>query len=153
MVPIPPGKRHTSNLGNVLAQNGQLEEAASAYRQSIALRRNYAEAHSNLGNVLDELGQLDEAIAAYRQAIALKPDFAGAHNNIALALLSRGRFSGRLGGIRMAVEMQGFPVTPSEIFTSPSGMAGRWIPRTILIHAEQGFWRCDSVSPLSADGG
>ena len=53
---------------------GRLEEAEASYTQAIALKPDYAEAHSNLGNTLQELGRLKEAEASYTQAIALKPD-------------------------------------------------------------------------------
>ena len=58
---------------------GRLDEAEASYKQAIALKPDYAEAHSNLGHTLQELGRLDEAQASYKQAIALKPDYAEAH--------------------------------------------------------------------------
>ena len=56
---------------------GRLEEAEASCGQAIALKPNYAEAHSNLGATLKELGRLEEAEASYRQAITLKPNSAG----------------------------------------------------------------------------
>jgi tetratricopeptide (TPR) repeat protein len=70
-------------LGNTLQELGRLDEAEASHRQAIALKPDYAEAHSNLGNTLKELGKLDEAEASYGQAIALKPDLAEAHHNLA----------------------------------------------------------------------
>ena len=45
----------------------------------MALKPDFAEAHSNLGGALRELGRLDEAELSYSQAISLKPDYAEAH--------------------------------------------------------------------------
>ena len=53
-----------------------------SHNQAIALKPDFAEAHSNLGNTLQELGRLDEAEASYNQAVALKPDFAEAYYNL-----------------------------------------------------------------------
>jgi protein O-GlcNAc transferase len=53
---------------------GRYSEAEASYRQAIALKPDFAVAHSNLGNTLEDLGRYSEAEASYRQAIALKPD-------------------------------------------------------------------------------
>ena len=45
-----------------------IAEAADAFRKAIALRPNYAVAHSNLGNALAQLGDAKEAEAALRRA-------------------------------------------------------------------------------------
>ena len=70
---------------------GRLDEAEASYNQAIALKPDYAEAHSNLGNTLKGLGRLDEAEASYNQAIALKPDYDLAHNNLGNTLQELGR--------------------------------------------------------------
>jgi len=78
-------------LGNTLQELGRLDEALASYNQAIALKPDYAEAHSNLGNTLHELGRLDEAEASCAQAIALKPDFAEAYYNLGITLNELGR--------------------------------------------------------------
>jgi len=78
-------------LGNTLQGLGRLDEAEVSYKQSIALKPDYAEAHSNLGATLQELRRLEEAEASYRQAIVLKPDYAEAHYNLGLTLKELGR--------------------------------------------------------------
>ena len=65
-----------------LRDQGKFDKAAAAYRQAIAIKSNYAEAHSNLGTALAAQGKPDEAVAAYRQAIRIKPDYAEAYSNL-----------------------------------------------------------------------
>jgi tetratricopeptide (TPR) repeat protein len=74
------------NLGNALADKGQLGEAVAAYRQAIRLKKDFAEAHCNMGVALAKQGQLEEAVAAYREAIRLKKDLHAAHYNLGNAL-------------------------------------------------------------------
>ena len=52
----------------------------------MALRPDWAEAHSNLASPLKELGLYEEALAACSRALALKPDLVEAHGNRALTL-------------------------------------------------------------------
>lgn len=60
--------------GNILRQQGHLEEAAAAYQEAIRLEPQSVDAYQNLAEVLHELGSLDQAADAYQQAIALHPD-------------------------------------------------------------------------------
>ena len=53
-----------------------LDEAVEAYKTSISLKPDYAEAYSNMGVVLKNQGKLDEAIEAYKKSISLKPNYA-----------------------------------------------------------------------------
>jgi predicted O-linked N-acetylglucosamine transferase (SPINDLY family) len=69
-------------LGATLQGLGRLDEAVASYNQAIALKPDYATAHSNLGVTLQGLGRLDEAEASYNQAIALKPNYTEAHSNL-----------------------------------------------------------------------
>lgn len=58
-------------IGNQLFQQGQLEPAAAAYRQAIALDPDSVEAYQQLADILNQQGNLAEAAQCYRQAIAL----------------------------------------------------------------------------------
>src|SRR5438034_3640116 len=59
------------NLGIVLRDQGETDQAIAHYRQAVALRPNYAEAHYNLGRALVEKGEVDEAIAHYERSLAI----------------------------------------------------------------------------------
>jgi tetratricopeptide (TPR) repeat protein len=59
--------------------------AASAYRKTIEIKPDYAEAALNLGVVLQEVGDLDGAMRAYAEAYRLRPQTFG---TIAMALTS-----------------------------------------------------------------
>ncbi len=65
-----------------MREQGRFDEAVASYGRALALKPDYAEAHSNLGNVLKDQGKLNEAVASYRRALELKPDFAEAHGNL-----------------------------------------------------------------------
>ena len=57
-----------------------------AINRALAIKPDYADAHSNLGNALQALGKLDEAVASYNKAIKLKPDYAEAYVNLGVSL-------------------------------------------------------------------
>jgi hypothetical protein len=74
------------NLGNLLAREGRLDEAAEHMREVLRLRPDYAPAHNNLANVLVKQGKTEEGIAHYREALRIQPDFPEARFNLELAL-------------------------------------------------------------------
>lgn len=74
------------NLGNVLAREGRLNEAAEHIREVLRLRPGHAPAHNNLANVLVKQGRIDEGIAHYREALRIRPDFPEARFNLELAM-------------------------------------------------------------------
>jgi tetratricopeptide (TPR) repeat protein/capsular polysaccharide biosynthesis protein len=76
-----------------LYQQGDLVGAASSYRQAIALRKNYADAHHNLATVLTEQGQWSAALQHYQRAIALQPDWSTAQINLGVLFLKQGDFA------------------------------------------------------------
>jgi tetratricopeptide (TPR) repeat protein len=90
-------------LGNTLKELGRLEEAEANYRKAIAIKPEYAEAHSNLGNTLKELGRLEEAEASYSKAIAIMPDLAEAHSNLGNTLKELGRLDEAEASCRKAI--------------------------------------------------
>lgn len=65
-----------NNLGNLLVEAGQADEAAASYRQGIAHAANAGQAANgwaNLAALLRKLGQPEEAVQACRSALALQP--------------------------------------------------------------------------------
>ncbi len=62
--------------GLAQAGEGRDADAAKAFRQALALRPDWAEAHSLLGSALAREGQNKEAEAELRKAVTLKPDYA-----------------------------------------------------------------------------
>jgi tetratricopeptide (TPR) repeat protein len=70
---------------------GDLQQAASSFRQALALKADLAGAHSHLGVALQALGRHDEALQHYETAFALHPDDVGVLNNFGNALLALDR--------------------------------------------------------------
>jgi Flp pilus assembly protein TadD len=70
-----------NNLGLVLVDCGQIDEAIAHYRRALEIRPDFAEAQYNLGIALAQHGQAAEAIAHFRTAL----DLFSARNNWAQA--------------------------------------------------------------------
>jgi Flp pilus assembly protein TadD len=75
----------------VLHQAGRLGEAASKYRELLALRADYVPALSNLGSVYLRMGRFEDAAAEFRKASTLQPEHFGIRLNLALALYNQVR--------------------------------------------------------------
>ena len=78
-------------LGNILREQGRMDEATANYAEAIRQSPDLAEAHYGLGLILAGRGKLDEAIASYSDAVRLKPDYAAARVNLGRALASQGK--------------------------------------------------------------
>src|SRR3546814_11326445 len=64
-----------NNLGSVLHDLGQGQDAVRALDEALRLQPDYPEAHANRGMALQELSRFDEARAAFDAAIALRPGY------------------------------------------------------------------------------
>lgn len=69
-------------LGNVLQENGQVEEAVRAYRQALILQPNQADVENNLGRVLTLAGRFREARQHFEQALQANPRDSEAHSGL-----------------------------------------------------------------------
>ena len=74
--------------GNTFFQKRDLENAIANYRQALAVRPNFAEAHSNLGTALLLQGNVAEAISEFETTLALAPESIPTLNNLARLLAS-----------------------------------------------------------------
>lgn len=92
-------------LGNVLREEGRLDEAIKHYKQALRIFPGYATAHNNLGNVLAKQGKIDESIKHYEMAIKIAPGFAEAHNNLAISLMETGRLDEAVHYYRQALRL------------------------------------------------
>ena len=72
-------------LGAVRSQIGMFDEAIEAYKTTISLKPDFAEAYNNMGIVLKDQGKFAESIDAHKKSIACKPDYAEAYYNIGIA--------------------------------------------------------------------
>jgi Flp pilus assembly protein TadD len=93
-------------LGFYYSESGKYREATDAFRQSIRLKPDRAEAHNNLGVAYDKLGMYREAIDAYMQALRLKPDDASTYNNLGLAYSSSGMHNDATDAFKRAISLK-----------------------------------------------
>ncbi|MFN2542925.1 MAG: tetratricopeptide repeat protein [Chthoniobacterales bacterium] len=80
-----------NNLGIVLFQKGQLDEAISHYRTTLQLQPTFGDAEYNLGNALLGKGEIDQALVHCEKALTLQPNDPDTHVALANALLESGR--------------------------------------------------------------
>ena len=71
------------NLGRLLAETGEVEEAETCFRRALDRDPNDSTAVYNLGVVAQDLGRDAEAIEYYCRALDLEPVLAEAHYNLA----------------------------------------------------------------------
>ncbi|MBB6646503.1 tetratricopeptide repeat protein [Halobellus ruber] len=81
------------NLGVLLDEEGETDEAKRRYKEAIEADPDYAEAYSNLGVLLKQEGETDEAKRRFEQAIEADPDYAEAHANLGFTLLSGSEYA------------------------------------------------------------
>jgi len=79
------------DLGAVLYERGEVDQAIALFRSSLAIQPDDAEAQNNLGAALDKKGELDEAMTRFQKALAIRPSFAEAHRSIGNVLLKQGQ--------------------------------------------------------------
>jgi tetratricopeptide (TPR) repeat protein len=80
-----------NNLGVLLADIKQTNEAMAHYQKALELNPNNAEAHNNIGFLLFNMGRTDEAMAHYQKALLYNPNYTEAHNNLGIVLGKMGR--------------------------------------------------------------
>lgn len=133
------------NLGIVLSERGETDQAVDQYRQAITLRPDYTEAHYNLGRLLAEQGQFDDAIAHYEEALKANPADAEAQNNLGVTLFGIGRVDEAIVHYRKALEIQ------PDYIESSCNLANALIATGDLDGAIVRYSACLSVMPDQAE--
>jgi tetratricopeptide (TPR) repeat protein len=95
-----------NNLGYVLRQKGQVDEAIVQYQKALEIDPGYANAHYNFGNALFQKGRVDEAMEHYQKALEIQPQYAEAHNNLGNVLRQKGRVDEAIIQYQKAVEIE-----------------------------------------------
>lgn len=93
---------HT-NLGRLLAQQGDLVGAEKHYLATIDINPDDENVHYDYGNLLARENRLDKAEAQYRQALKIMPEKADAHNNLASVLNLQHHADEAMAELRQAI--------------------------------------------------
>jgi tetratricopeptide (TPR) repeat protein len=95
-----------NNLGIVLFERGQLDQAIAHYRTTLQMQPNFWDADYNLGTALLGKGQVDEAIFYCDKAVAMQPNDPDARVALANALLQNKQVDDAIGHYQKAVTMR-----------------------------------------------
>jgi tetratricopeptide (TPR) repeat protein len=79
-----------NNLGVILADEGNLEQAIALHRDALAIDPDYVDAMTNLGHELLKSGKLDEAFPRISEAVRLNPQSAIAQGDLGTLWAARG---------------------------------------------------------------
>src|SRR6266705_2040334 len=95
-----------NNLGIVLFEKGQLDEAIAHYRKTLQMQPNFWDADYNLGSALLGKGEVDEAILYCEKAVAKEPNDPDVQVALANALLQKKRIDDAIVHYEKAVAMR-----------------------------------------------
>lgn len=94
-----------NNLGNLLLNVGNYQDAKIAYETLISIDPNLAIGYYNLGLACRGMNDLAGAIANYTKAIEISPEYAEAHQNLGVVWLKLGNISKSLEALQIAVDL------------------------------------------------
>jgi tetratricopeptide (TPR) repeat protein len=94
------------NLGSLVLDRGQVNEAILYSRKALEFHPNDEIAYIGLGNALLRKGQADEAMVNYQKALELLPGSAIAHYNLANMLLEQGDVGNAIRHYQEALKTQ-----------------------------------------------
>ena len=81
------------NYGVLLVEQGNFDEAAKAFRETLAIAPSNDAAHNNLGYLLEREGKLEEAASEYKKAIEANPSSRQAHFKLGRILVNQQHYA------------------------------------------------------------
>lgn len=91
------------NLGNLLFEEGELEDAAAAYQEAIELYPSFRRAHRNLAMALMRTGEREDALSHLLEAIRLGDQDGATFGLLGYARLDERKWASALQAYRMAL--------------------------------------------------
>ena len=96
---------HT-NLGLVLFQKGQIDDAIGHYQSALQMQPDWWDAEYNLGTALLAKGQVDEALLHCQKAVSLRPTDPDAQVSLGNLLLQKGRVAEAIAHYQKAITVR-----------------------------------------------
>ncbi len=135
---------HT-NIGLVLFQKGQIDDAIVHYRSALQIQPDWWDAEYNLGTALSAKGEVDEAILHSEKAVAMRPTDPDAQVSLANLLFQKGRIDEAIAHYQKAIT-----VRPDD-FPARYGLGHALLEKGELDSAIQACRSALSLRPLDAD--
>jgi len=104
------------NLGNVLMDDGKLDEAVKHYREVIRLTPTIGKPYNDLGKAYALQGKMDDAMILFSNAARLNPGLAQARWNLGNAWLLKGKVAEGLAEMKIAVQLSPEDITGHRVF-------------------------------------
>ena len=114
-----------NNLGKVLLQVGEPEQAKEHFDTVIRLKPELAEPYCNLGAAFVQLGRIPEAVEAFHQSLKRDPNAPEAHNNLGILLAQTGHTAEALGHFEQALRKHPFYAEAHNNMGNTLLLAGR----------------------------
>ncbi|MGR3178198.1 MAG: tetratricopeptide repeat protein, partial [Candidatus Anammoxibacter sp.] len=129
-----------TNLGSVLREQGELDDAIELLHKAVQLNPNLPTAHNNLGNALRDRGEFRAALEHHSKAVKLNPDSAETHYNRGILLLLHGVFDEGWSECEWRFLSKETTVQIGyRNFVQPKWDGTSLAGKTILVHYEQGM--------------
>jgi protein O-mannosyl-transferase len=100
-----------NNLGIVLSQKGEIDEAIAHYRKTLEMSPDFADADYNLGNALLQKGEIDAAILHCQRAVTIQPNDPDAQVALGNALFQKGLIDESIVHYQKALAIRPYYVT------------------------------------------
>jgi tetratricopeptide (TPR) repeat protein len=122
-------------VGTAEQEQGELDAAIELFRQTVACKPKYPEAHFFLGRALEKKGQTAEAMSEYHEALRLQPTFDTAHIMFGLLLAKEKNFDEAISHYQAAFQADPQSAAAQSDWGLALSQQGRW--QESISHFEQ----------------